>query len=330
MKLILGINNAAKSELNVRLANFCQHRMGELALISFTLLVIGGLTSSISAQESFPNGQRLFKSACAPCHGVLGRGDGPGAKGLYDPPKDLTTGWYKFRSVPHGQMPTDDDLFKTISRGVSNTMMPAFASIYNEDEIWDILDYLKLLTDRFDRWGPGDPITTPPELPLESATIEEGERVYLALRCWECHGVNGRGNGPITDNLKDDAERPIRPTNFTKGLYKSGGENKDLYNTINTGLSGTPMGMYMDLFLFTGDEIVMEPFEKYLSDDRLVKLKEYWENIPTEVEIEAMDTDEKGNLATQRKWALVHYLRSLERRKGLLYWLLIQNPEATR
>jgi len=49
-------------------------------------------------------------------------------------------------------------------------------------------------------------------------------------------------------SLKDDFKFPIPPANLTTGLFKSGSSVKDIYRTITTGLSGTPMPTYANSF----------------------------------------------------------------------------------
>src|SRR5215472_3455426 len=68
------------------------------------------MACTIRAQESDADaGERLFRLHCAECHGL----DGQGGQG-----PDLTRGVYRRGS-------TDDALFRTISRGVPGTPMPA-------------------------------------------------------------------------------------------------------------------------------------------------------------------------------------------------------------
>ena len=70
------------------------------------------------------NGRHLYEANCVQCHGPEGRGDGYGAPFLVPPPRDFTAGQFKFRTTASGALPTDDDLFRTISRGANGTGMP--------------------------------------------------------------------------------------------------------------------------------------------------------------------------------------------------------------
>ena len=69
-------------------------------------------------------GKQLYDANCIQCHGPEGKGDGYGAPFLVPPPRDFTAGQFKFRTTAGGLLPTDDDLFRTISRGANGTGMP--------------------------------------------------------------------------------------------------------------------------------------------------------------------------------------------------------------
>jgi len=66
-------------------------------------------------------GQKTFRSHCAPCHGVNGEGGlGP----------NLTTGVFY-----HGS--TDADLLRNIANGIEGTEMPGL--FYSPDRIWQVI-----------------------------------------------------------------------------------------------------------------------------------------------------------------------------------------------
>ena len=73
-------------------------------------------------------GRKLFLDDCAACHGVNGDGKGYGAPFLFPKPRDFTTGVYKIRTTPSGSLPRSSDIYRTITRGVSGTAMPALKS----------------------------------------------------------------------------------------------------------------------------------------------------------------------------------------------------------
>jgi copper transport protein len=88
---------------------------------------------------SVARGQELFMANCAACHGTGGRGDGPAAASLNPPPADLTSS--------HARLHLDQDLFFWVENGITGTGMPAFGDTLSDDQIWDILNYVRSLQD---------------------------------------------------------------------------------------------------------------------------------------------------------------------------------------
>ena len=102
--------------------------------------------------RSIALGQTAFAQNCAPCHGAEGRGDGPLAKQLPDPPADLTAG--------HIYAHSDGDLFWWISHGIAGTPMPGFAAQMDEATIWNSIDYIHANADGV-RAAQGTPAQAP-------------------------------------------------------------------------------------------------------------------------------------------------------------------------
>jgi mono/diheme cytochrome c family protein len=73
-----------------------------------------------------------------------------------------------------------------------------------------------------------------------------GEKVYKDMKCWECHGNEGKGDGTKANDLKDDWGDKILPFNFTTGTLKRGSSPENVYLTFTTGLDGTGMPSYED------------------------------------------------------------------------------------
>jgi c(7)-type cytochrome triheme protein len=71
-----------------------------------------------ASPELLARGQEAYGRYCALCHGEIGDGKGRMAPWLDPKPRDFTAGKYKFRSTLGGSLPTDIDLFRTITRGV--------------------------------------------------------------------------------------------------------------------------------------------------------------------------------------------------------------------
>src|SRR5687768_16915035 len=71
-------------------------------------------------------GREIYQARCASCHGEKGDGQGPVARYLWPRPRDLTAASYLLRTTASGELPTDEDLFRTITLGMSGTAMPAW------------------------------------------------------------------------------------------------------------------------------------------------------------------------------------------------------------
>ena len=70
--------------------------------------------------------------------------------------------------------------------------------------------------------------------------------VWQDAKCWECHGQTGKGDGEKATGLKDDLGFAIKPADLTAGQFKSGPAVEDIFRTMTTGLTGTPMPSYRD------------------------------------------------------------------------------------
>lgn len=276
-------------------------------------------------------GRSIYRSACAPCHGLRGDGEGPAARAIDPKPRDFTAGVFKLRTTPSGALPTDLDLFRTISEGVPGTWMPAWQDLLSENQRWAVLAYVKtLVPDYQSEFAEEEPIPMPSG-PVASATASEGRFVYLALKCWDCHGMRGRGDGPSAGTLEDDWGRSIKPYDFTRGDYKGGGRPQDLYRTLRTGLSGTPMPAYEPgVVLYPGGARVdLSPYEEVLGPEELAALRNYLASQPDRPALNRMSEEEQSELVERRLWSLVAYLQSLSRGRGLFYRLFVENPNVT-
>lgn len=87
------------------------------------------------ATSDIANGKMIYGDNCATCHGGSGRGDGYVG---FDPPvADLTS--------PAIQRKLDGELIKTIHAGRSNTAMGSWRFALSDEEIHDVVAYLRTL-----------------------------------------------------------------------------------------------------------------------------------------------------------------------------------------
>jgi mono/diheme cytochrome c family protein len=188
-------------------------------------------------------GRMLHSGQCAACHGERGDGKGRLADRMRPAPTDFTRGVFKLRSTPTGTLPTDLDLFATVTRGMHGTSMQPWSRLAEEDR-WALVYHLKSFSRRFLEERPGRPVHVP-LAPRENEDIrDQGERLYVRLRCGTCHGEAGAADGPAREAYLRQGNREVRIRDFTRGRFIRGGEMEDIYLTLRVGIEGTPMAAY--------------------------------------------------------------------------------------
>jgi len=100
-----------------------------------------------SSDSLLEAGREIYDTHCWYCHGDDGDGLGPVAEYLWPRPRDFTLASFKLRTTPSGELPTDEDLFRSISLGLPGTAMPAWRSALTEDERWQVVTYIKTFGD---------------------------------------------------------------------------------------------------------------------------------------------------------------------------------------
>lgn len=219
--------------------------------------LIGGValqaTSGQIEAEQIPLGLEVYQRRCAGCHGENGDGNGPAARFLDPKPRDFTTGIFKFRSTQGGpnSLPSDQDLFITITHGLWGTAMPAWYNI-PPDERLAVIQYIKTFSDRWQEEQVNEPIVVSREPAIDRAGLERGKRTYEQI-CARCHGEHGKGDGPLANTLTNTWGDPVRPANFTlpagvPGGVKLGHNSRHIFETVMTGVGGTPMPAFSQTF----------------------------------------------------------------------------------
>lgn len=221
-------------------------------LVASLILSVSACTGSPdpnSPEGKLARGREVYTKNCASCHGDQGDGKGTAAYLLFPRPRNFQKSEFKLRSTPQGILPTDDDLFKTISQGIPGTGMFAFSEVLSEPDRRAVLDHVKTLTPAFKNAAP---ITAENLLKISAAPeptpklVALGRKTYQEFQCGKCHGPEGRGDGPSAPTLVDTSGDPFPAADFTNGIYKSGGRPEDLYRTFLTGMAGTPMPSFAE------------------------------------------------------------------------------------
>lgn len=157
---------------------------------------------------NMPQGARVFARRCAVCHGPDGRGNGPAAPSLIPRPRDFTLGLFKFKSTPHGQPPTDDDLKQIVANGLPASAMPYFRDLLSDTEIDAVVAQVKQFSGAFSGPSPQG-IIVPPRPATTAASVERGRALYVAQDCAGCHGPDGRKGSFLVDSSTNHPT-PIR------------------------------------------------------------------------------------------------------------------------
>lgn len=192
------------------------------------------------------DGAALYNRFCLACHGVYGDGKGPAALWLWPRPRDFTRGEYKWRSTPSGAPPTAEDLAATIRYGAAGTSMHGFGQTLGEAEIDALGRHLAdFAPEVFAR--PAEAVTVPEPPAITPALVERGRNAFSALGCAACHGAAGDGTGPAAANLVNADGLANPPYDLTREPLRRPAARpgvRDIYKSLVTGLSGTPMPAY--------------------------------------------------------------------------------------
>lgn len=197
--------------------------------------------------SSAENGRVIYIRECLGCHGENGDGRGLLATTLTPRPRDFTRGLFRYRSTPTGKLPTDDDLQRTISHGLTGGGMPAFGPFLVESEIRDVVVYLKRFTPRFEQEKTPTPVTFVEPLPPYPERVINGAQLYQDSGCPSCHGDTGKGDGRSGKDLKTSEGDPITPRNLThKWTFRGGHTPSDIFLRLSAGMDGSSMASYGD------------------------------------------------------------------------------------
>ena len=152
-----------------------------------------------AAQNGSTLGATVYKHMCVYCHGADGNGGGKAMAYLYPWPRDFRKGVFKHRSTPSGSLPLDKDIFRTISRGVPGTSMPAWKGALSEDEAWSVVEYIKGFSRRFKEEEPKPAIVVGEPPPTTPEAIAKGRGLYQELRCARCLHTTRRSAARLPD-----------------------------------------------------------------------------------------------------------------------------------
>jgi cbb3-type cytochrome c oxidase subunit III len=205
---------------------------------------------AVSAPEVSANpapayeGRRLYVSYCQLCHGTDGKGDGPLAKTMQIDPADLTTTVRSRSDTILLKIITGEGRQTITGRDRHNLLseaMPEWKDVFSESQVKALIAYLRFLgSTKHDLMG--DP--------------EVGMRLYQKY-CQVCHGVEGDGDGIMTNLMG------IMPMDHTNPNETNSLDNEELVESILDG-----QGRYMPAWrgiLSQGDVEALVSYIRLLS-----------------------------------------------------------------
>src|SRR6266481_7310323 len=152
---------------------------GSLALTAVAVVALGSLSSA--QMTKYEEDQRLgmeshignltghaadaktnYRRYCVGCHGDLGDGEGENAQWIDPKPRNFTLATFKCRSTPSGSLPTDNDLYDTVGRGLQSSNMPSWNPLSDQSRA-DLVAYVKHFSERWKTEKPGAVIPVPSE-----------------------------------------------------------------------------------------------------------------------------------------------------------------------
>lgn len=151
--------------------------------------ILGG--KEVSA-KTLNLGYTTYVEYCIQCHGMDGKGNGPSAKGLLPPPRNLTQGLYKFPWVSYGELPHDEDFARIIRHGLNGSAMLKWD--ISDERLDAVIQYIKTYAP--ETWeGKDKTLGTKFELPRDPfgdtykhIAVEKGRKVYhVTAACTQCH-----------------------------------------------------------------------------------------------------------------------------------------------
>ena len=258
--------------MNRQLANKSAHLLQLICAVAlfFGILLVTGCRRSPGGGEKTGNltpttvmafspqlldlGKQAYERNCAPCHGLEGNGQGPADYLLFPKPRDFTASRYRLVST-WDFTPTDEDLFRTVSRGMPGSAMPSWAHL-TEETRWGLVHYIKTFAERPFEIGPDHQpesindkptghVAVPSEPPYSAEAEARAKQLY-ATNCANCHGPTGRGDGP--EKQEDSEGFPVRPRDLSVGIYKGSPEPQEVYKRIVAGQPGSPMPSHAHLY----------------------------------------------------------------------------------
>lgn len=236
-------------------AVLCKPSLMSRSFLAAPALLIASAVPALAEEPASPapldfnlymQGRHVYERNCVICHGERGDGKGEFSASLRPRPRSFREGMFKFRSTPPGALPTDDDLRRTITGGLSGTAMGMFKQLSAHD-VDAVITYVKSFSRRWrkpENYAPPLKLAPPPAWFNDAAGLKthaaSGGRLFAA-NCAACHGAKADGKGPAAIVLQDIWGHPAAPSDLRQPHLRCGDTPADIYRVLTTGLNGTAM-----------------------------------------------------------------------------------------
>src|SRR5262245_54397063 len=87
-----------------------------------------------ASEQNLVSGAKLYREMCSRCHGLSKESDNSYGESFYPPAPLLPRG---------GTSYSDSEMFWIIKHGIRNTAMPAWGRHLSDDEIWEIVTFVR-------------------------------------------------------------------------------------------------------------------------------------------------------------------------------------------
>ena len=122
-------------------------KLGKALAAAAALALVASAPLAASAGNA-ENGATIYATNCVTCHGTTGKGDGPVGAALNPPPRDFSTGDFKFDADDNGAPGDDNDLLLVIKNGAGtyggSPLMAPWGHL-PESDVDDLVAYVRTL-----------------------------------------------------------------------------------------------------------------------------------------------------------------------------------------
>jgi mono/diheme cytochrome c family protein len=230
-----------------------------LSLLAVMFSILCGWPMLVSAQgkteqrtnpiertaESIKRGEAVFFEYCSGCHGRRADGRGPQALNLVPKPQNL-------RNAAFTRSLSDERLFSSISGGVRGTSMPAFEMLYSAERRWDVINYVRSLTEDYALRIQNAPLAEkvpaeyPNPVPADERSVASGQKLFQEY-CASCHGSKADGKGAVAASLTPRPRNLVVVTSWGESPFMNYLSDSRVYDSITNGVPGTSMSPWIQV-----------------------------------------------------------------------------------